>query len=392
MHLSPTGFSRLRECEYRWFAGSVLRIEPRGAARHYLDRGNLFHALLERAFRIYVETGEVYTYEGEHGFRTARDVFVEQYRSPRAIQCDEPTALELLEAIRWHMPRLGLHEWEIVELDGEPLIEKKLQAPWGRHELHAVLDLVFQHRTTGLVWHVNWKTSAKDLKPRTHVVGDYQLFLERLILEHHGIKPDVSALCYLRSKAPTPPTLIHKGRDVSRNKQALSCTWEMYAEVVRSLGKDPDDYADLQPVLDAKLFSRWVTDAAPPIVHARMRADLTAWLDRAAALHDGWNNRLRLVDDAGDTASPSAEVPRRRLDRACESCDYALWCRAGVVHPEGMDVELLSTDYRIRDERSPLVGLRKFGQATTFDPAAAYKQFGARFGRPNIEPHQEFKP
>jgi RecB family exonuclease len=125
MHMSPSAFSKLRSCEYLWFANSVLRIESRSRSRIYLDRGNLFHALLERAFRIYVSSGVPFAYEGDDGFVIARSVFTEQFES-RGIQCTEPDALELLAAARWQLPRLRMQEWEIVHVDGHPLIERKL--------------------------------------------------------------------------------------------------------------------------------------------------------------------------------------------------------------------------------------------------------------------------
>lgn len=406
MHISPSSFSKLRSCEYEWFANSVLRIEPRRGSRPYLDRGNLFHALLERALRLYAKTGVPFLYEGDEGFKQARSVFTEQYDT-RGIQCTEEEALELLDAARWQLAQLNLHEWEVVHIDqpdpdnpGQtrrvPLVECSLSAPWGKHELHAIIDVVFRHKTSGEVWHVNWKTSAKDLGIATHVVNDYQLMIEREILRHHGIVIDISALCYLRSVAPTPPPLIYNGTRVSRDKQKLACTWEMYAETVERIGGDPDDYIDLKPILDGKVFSRWCVDATTPEAEATMHAELTAWLERADAIVRTWNERVSFGPTPdpqdGQTVPEAPPWPRRKLGYSCQKCDYALWCRAGLEHPEGMDTRLLAADYRPRDNRSPLVGLRVLNNSGPgYNPNAAYLAFAAKHGRA-LEPHQEFKP
>jgi hypothetical protein len=398
MHMSPSAFSKLRSCEYLWFANSVLRIESRSRSRIYLDRGNLFHALIERALRIYVSSGAPFVYEGDEGFAVARSVFKSQY-DERGIECSEVDALELLAAARWQLPRLRMQEWEIIHVDvpdengvvcKTPLIECKLSAPFGKHELHAILDLVFRHKTTGKIWHTNWKTSAKDLGASTHVLNDYQLYIEREILRHHGINPDVSALCYLRSVPPAPPTLIYNGTKVSRDKQKVACTWEMYVEAIVNVGGDIDDYADMQPVLDAKIFSRWCPDATTPVALDVMRNELTAWLDRADVLLSSWESRLSLAPSTELTATP--ETPKRKLAHSCGKCDYLTWCRAGLDHPDGMDLRLLGPDYKSRDEKSPLVGLRLNRDGPVYDPNDAYKAFAAKHGRHDIESHQEFTP
>jgi hypothetical protein len=399
MHLSPSSFSKLRSCEYLWFANSVLRIEARGRSRHYLDRGNLFHALIEKALRIYVDTGKPFVYEGADGFVVARSVFTEQYKK-RGIECEEADALELLEAARWQLPRLRMEEWEVlhVETTNEagvrvrvPLIECMLSAPWGDHELHAILDLVFCHKTTGKIWHVNWKTSAMDLKPITHVVNDYQLFIEREILRHHGIKVDVSALCFLRSVPPTPPPLTYNGTKVSRDKSKVACTWELYVKTVESIGGDPHEYEEMQPVLDARIFSRWCPDATTETADAVMRAELTEWLDRAETIKFAWDNRASFGVDSLLDSHEYDMNPKRKLGHSCLKCDYLTWCRAGLDHPDGMDLRLLGPDYKLRDNKSPLVGIRLNRDGPTYDPNLAYKLFAAKHGR-TIEPHQEFSP
>ena len=393
MHMSPSAFSQLRSCEYLWFANSVLRIESRSRSRVYLDRGNLFHALIERALRVYASTGVPFVYAGDDGFVVARSVFKEQY-DERGIGCEEADALELLEAARWQLARLRMQEWEILTVEGKLLIECRLSAPWSGHELHAILDLVFRHKPSGLIWHVNWKTSAKDLGTATHVVNDYQLFIEREILRHHGVVPDISALCYLRSVPPTPPTLTYNKTKVSRDKSKLACTWEMYVQAIVDVGGDIDDYADMQPVLDAKIFSRWCPDATSHVALEVMRRELLAWLERADALQHAWENRLAL-DSSSDAVAP-APVPaysalKRKLAYSCGKCDYLAWCRAGLDHPDGMDLRLLGPDYKMRDDKSPFVGLRLNRDAPVYDPNAAYKALAAKHGR-DLEPHQEFTP
>jgi hypothetical protein len=278
-----------------------------------------------------------------------------------------------------------------LKIGGEWAVERELFAPvpYGGVEgveLQAIIDVVFRHRETGRIWLLDWKTTedaidTAQLLPR--IEHNVQLAIERMILAHHGIDVDVSAIVVLRSTAPKPPELTSRGK-VSRNKAKLACDWPTFEQAIRDNGED-ENAEDVQAVREQLLtavFVRWRTDLVTPNSEAVMRNQVYAVAVRMRTLAAGLNLLLNppirnLRDDSG------------KASRGCKGCEYRNWCTSSLRQNSVMAEGLLGLEYVAKPD-SPLLGRANYDQAP-FDPADVYVQYIARLGR-IIEPHEEYRP
>lgn len=380
VRLNPTRLRRFLRCEYENYAYTELGIyAQRTVPSPHRDRGKVFHALLEHAVRHYADTGAVLQYDR----LLAREVFVQQYKD-EGTDVDETTGEQLIAAANYHLRKLDLPSWEIVKLaDGSPLIETDLRAPLiDDVELQAKVDVVMQHRVTGKVWLIDWKTTVfaiDTLIVPPFVEHDYQLLISRMVLAHNGINVDVAVLCHLRSQAPEPPPFVYANtprQRTSYDTNKLLCDWETYRAALVERGEDPSNPAAMKvrEGLARQVFVRWQHDITSPAGNVATTTEIL----RAAV-------RMREI-------ARSETKPIRRLEQlprsGCTRCDYEKWCRAALRNNGQPDLRLLGTDYLTRDE-SRLAGQEQYGPQ--FDPTKAYVAYAAEHGR-TLEPHQEFTP
>jgi hypothetical protein len=387
LRLNPTRLRRFLTCEHEWYCYAVLGIESRTArVGKGRDRGKATHALLEYALKSYACTGMVFDFSGDEGYSVAEQIFQDLY-DREAVQLSEEDAHSLLAAMRYHVPRLNLTQWEVLEIDGRPAVEIELFAPIPDNsavELQAIIDVVFRHRVTGQIWLIDWKTTynaidTAELPPRLE--HNYQLAIERMILAHHGIIVDISAMVHLRSVAPQPPEIMPSRRRVTRNKASLACDWDTYRQAIVDNGEDPnaDDVQAVREHLLTATFARWRTDITDAQSQFNMQVQVAAAAFRMSQLASGEALPIRNLRDTNGNAF-----------RGCETCDYAKWCSAGMRTERGdHDYSLLGVEYRAR-KNSPLLNYDT-SQAKPFDPSDAYVRFAAERGQ-TLEPHQEFRP
>ncbi len=387
LRLNPTRLRRFLTCEHDWYCYAVLAIESRTArVGKGRDRGKVMHGLLEYAIKTYASTGVVFDYSGDEGYAAAEQVYQNLY-DREAVALSEEDSHSLLEAIRYHVPRLNLAQWEVLLINGVPAVEIELRAPIPGNdavELQAVIDVVFRHRVTGQIWLIDWKTTynaidTADLPPRLE--HNYQLAIERMILAHHGVHIDVSAMVHLRSVAPQPPEIMPSRKKVTRNKANLACDWDTYRKAIIDNGEDPnaDDVQAVREHLLTSTFARWRTDITSAQSQANMRAQVEAAALRMAQLAAGEVSPIRNLRDTNGKAF-----------RGCETCDFVKWCSAGMRTERGdHDYMLLGVEYKAR-KHSPLATF-DLSKAKPFDPSEAYVRFAAERGQ-TLEPHQEFRP
>jgi hypothetical protein len=387
LRLNPTRLRRFLTCEYDWYCYAVLGIESRAArVGKGLDRGKAMHGLLEHAIKWYARTGVVFDFAGQDGYDAAEHVFQNLY-DREGVSLSEEDSHSLLAAIRYHVPRLNLTQWEVLTINGRPAVEIELFAPIPGNpdvKLQAIIDVVFRHRVTGQIWLIDWKTTfnaidTAELPP--HLEHNYQLAIERMILAHHGIAVDVSAMVHLRSVAPQPPEITPSRKKVTRNKANLACDWDTYRQAIIDNGEDPnaDDVQAVREHLLTSTFARWRTDITDGTGQFNMRVQVDATAHRMAQLAAGTTQPIRNLRDTNGKAF-----------RGCEGCDYAKWCSAGMrTATGGHDLSLLGVEYKAR-KHSPLVN-HDLSQAKPFDSADAYIRFAAERGQ-TLEPHQEFRP
>lgn len=383
--VNPTRLQRFYRCEYDWYAYAHLGVTPlRPPPSPHRDRGAAFHALLEYAFLQFAETGQPYTYDGDTGKLVARSVLYERYRSD-GTSVDEDAAHELLDAVRYQLQRFGMSQWEVVRLaDGTPLVEADLRSQLGRTELQAKVDLVLRHRATGLVWLIDFKTSAKplsvfDIPP--FVEHHPQLALGREVLKLNGVNVDRSALLHLRSRAPEAPPLAYRGtarERTTRDVTKLACDWATYKWTLITRGEDPGspEALKVRDGLQAQTFARWQVDITSEAGHA------ATMLNVGRASH-------RMLTISMDGVQPVRRMAPGHHRNACASCDYGAWCTAALRNGGKEDLTLLGSDYEAREE-SPLAGRESF-DTPPFDPNKAYVQWADAHGR-TVSPHEEFAP
>lgn len=384
MIIRPSSLAKFLRCEYLWHTREVMGVvtPERHDARF---RGTLFHAMMEQAIRIYAEQDFVFAYEGGQGEEMTRWVCGELYRD-RGVMADEVLAREVLESVRYHVPRLDLPSWEVLRTrDGRPCIELELTAPYGDDGQHTIahrIDLAVRKRESGRAYHVDFKSSADNIQRPNSTDRDYQLLFARYLLREHGVDVDGSLLLHMRSKAPTPPEVVYKGKKNERlsTSKDQACDWPTYEAAVRARGEDPHSevYAGMHEALKSNVFAKWQPDVSTPTAERLMWAQLDRVLDRMHALASG-------------------DTPVRNFGYACRpspkssGCDYNTWCSAGMHDPSGHDVSQVGMHYQLTDS-SPLVQIRRANADKSADPGAPFVAFAARNGSPNHEPLSPFVP
>jgi len=390
----PSSLTKFLRCEYLWHTIQVLGVvtpETAGAR----SRGSFFHALLEVALKHYAEHGWVFAYDGADGENMVRAVAAEQYRE-RGVAVDEIEARQCLAAIRYHIPLLDLPSWEVVRLpDGRPCVEIELVAEGWPSEEHSIahrLDLVMRKRSTGLVWHIDFKSTRENIVKPNSIDRDYQLLFARRLLRQHGVNVDGSLLLYLRSQAPTPPAVVYAGK----KNEGLStsadqpCTWEIYKAAIEARGEDPSElrYAgnpeaksegarlSMREKLAHNVFAKWVPDTTSPAGERAMEHQLVRSLDRMQQLALGLASPTR---NLGYACRPS---PRSH------GCEYNTWCSAGLDKPDGYDTTQLGLMYRALPT-SPLYQIKLSPPA---NPNASFVEWARKHGSPDHGATQEFKP
>lgn len=387
VRINPTRLRRFTRCEYEWYVRDVLGVDPvRGVPAPHRDRGKLFHALLEHALRCYAATGVPFVYEGEHGKAVAGAVFARAYQA-EGTACDEETAYELLDAIRFQLVRLDLASWEVVTLaDGTPLIEVDLRARLSDDvELQAKIDVVLRKRATGKVWDIDFKTSLYplniiDIAP--FIEFDDQLNIGRTVLAANGIHVDYVALLHLRSRAPETPPLVYVGKPGERTTLSvanLSCDWETYATTLVERGENPESAEALKvrEALKAQQFSRWQVDITDAVGREALRVNMLYAAERMAAIVRG-------------TVKPVRRLAMGHYrSNTCAKCDYGTWCRASMREGGSPPVAVLGIHYEARSTSS--LAVLKNPDTAVFDPVHAYVEWAAQQGR-DVEAIEEFKP
>lgn len=384
MIIRPSSLAKFLRCEYAWHTREVMGVvtPDRNDARF---RGTLFHSMMEQALRVYAEQDIVFAYEGEQGEEMTRWVCAELYRD-RGVMADEVLAREVLEAVRYHVPRLDLPSWEILRTrDGRPCIELELTAPYGDDGQHMIahrIDLAMRKRASRRAYHIDFKSSADNIQRPNWTDRDYQLLFARFLLREHGVDVDGSLLLHMRSKAPTPPEVVYKGKKNERlsTSKDQACDWATYEAAVRARGEDPsaETYQGMREALNANVFAKWQPDVSTPTAERLMWAQLDRVLDRMHALASGDTP----VRSFGYTCRPSPKS---------SGCDLNTWCSAGMHDPSGHDVAQVGMHYQLT-ESSPLVPIRLANSGKLPNTDAAFTTFAVRNGSPKHEPLTPFVP
>ena len=400
--ISHSALRRWQTCPHKWYLHSVVGLRHRlGDSSPEQNRGKLFHAMVELTWREHASgCNASITWDGERGEMLLREVARKLYVD-EGCSVDEPVMAELLAAIRYHARRWRWSEWEVVRMtDGSPIIELDVNAGLAPGvDMHAIIDLVVRHIPTGLVYVIDWKTTAKQISSGApaYLPNDVQLIMQREILERAGIHVDHAMLWRLRSRAPERPGLTQRGK-VTRDKTKLACDWATYEAALRDNGEEvTDDHIAVQSHLNDTCFARTQIDMASAATRKRIVDEEFASLRLAAEA------MARYIEDAKLDEPTAPTYAKRRLPMlldeshargGCNRCIYRAWCRAELRDGKP-DTRLLLTTYTFADageawHRPELDPPADLTMPQT--PDDQYLEFARAHGVAVSSPSQEFIP
>lgn len=214
-----------------------------------------------------------------------------------------------------------IEQYDVVELDGSPLVEYWLaeDVPGTPFEFAGKVDAVLYNRTTGLTEVIDWKVRGKFSGVEAEQLNS-QIGLYQHVLQQRGINAQVGVVYQIKNEAPRQPKL---NKDGSMSRQRIISDWPTYEVALLGAGLDPADYEDMQEKLADVEFFR-------PLMVVRTPA-ITAVL---------WDN---LIEQA--QRIQAAQSYPRSYGYPCRFCQFSTWCQAELY---GYDTEdLLLTQYEI---------------------------------------------
>lgn len=391
VYCNPSGIYKLDSCEMAWATYKLLGVERRKRAKldpgekiDARDRGKVLHKFIDVAVSRYAKTGEVWAFEGAEGKLAAQDIF-RHFSETEGVDGDEYSERELVEAAQWQIRNLGLEAFEVVELHGEPLVERDLTAVVDGLPMQAIVDAVLRHKRTGQVWVVDWKTSTDEIdtkKTLNFTIADKQLELQRLVLEAHGVHVDRAALVQVRSLKPQPPPKTSRGK-VTRNLKLVACDADTYRQALLDNDEDITDpkVREKLKTLEASVFSRWLPDISTPEQRAQVRAELLNRARTMQAIARGERLPTMLLSNVSG---------HLRYVRGCDGCDYKTWCVRTLQNGGRPDFNLVGIDYKFNDKADPA---NKPDERTTARALTAlYEDYCRDCGVEQPNPYAPFKP
>ncbi len=261
---TPEGlnYSQLSEwmrCRYRWHLKYRRKIDRRYFVPS-MDLGSATHAGLGAACRAYAnQRTPTLTPKGLAKIRQALQVGVTSFqqewidehggRIAEDVQEQLAETVEQAQSIAWRtIEGFELDRWEILSLNGLPLIEQKLSVPlFPGLDWYGTSDFVGKDRTRiGGIWPLDWKI-RQGLQQIEHEEVDLQLPTYQHLLHGNGILTAGSIKYQVLAVAPSEPSLNQNG---SMSRAKIRTTWEVYKKALLRAGLDPGSYVeDMKPKL-----------------------------------------------------------------------------------------------------------------------------------------------
>lgn len=154
-----------------------------------------------------------------------------------------------LRADKW----LGISEgnWRTIQLDGEPLVEKKLDIPVpGWQAYVGIADWVAENLINGKTYLIDWKTRGRLNDPKKEELN-LQLMSYTYMLQELGVSVDSAAIVQVLSQLPVVPKLNKNG---TMSRQKIQSDWATYEEALIENDLDPAEYQDMRSKLDTQFF------------------------------------------------------------------------------------------------------------------------------------------
>ena len=310
-------YSQIRtfgKCQYKWHLNYKEGLIP--PPSNAMSFGKFGHKMIENILLDRDILHDIVVGEGEFDM-TEMDEIQDMIDDARSV-------------VELFLDTLPLSDWETVTLDGEPLVEKKLEMDLGRGSQYiGYIDWVARHKPSGQVWLWDFKfrgsflpdwTEELDLQKPTYMKHLYDL----------GVEPIGTISCQIKNKAPKVPTVTKKG---GLSKAKITTTWETYLKAVVDNGLDPADYADMKEKLDGNSWFQLSRSFRHP-----------EEIDRT------WNEVfLRTVDKIEMQWGMTTPPPRSIDFMSCNMCQFRDIC---IEDLKGRDTEDLKALFNKRENRN----------------------------------------
>lgn len=320
-------------CENQTFYKYVLRLKKKQATARDkpLRRGSWFHELLETHYG----GGD---WKETHKRNTNK--FGQMFDEEREALGDLPRELAvLMRSYLWHYgadKTDRMHGWDVKG------VELTLECPWPDNEgiYRGRVDMLVEDQY-GL-WIVDHKTH-KSLPDTTFRMLDWQSALYIWAAREMGYDIQGFIWNYIRTKAPSTPSLAYEGKKNERlSTAALDTDWPTYYLGIKALGRLED------PIAKAKLAQlktyRWqpgTTQTSPFFRREVLEKNETMLANvLAAAMRKRDEMRAYPWEDRGS-------VGRISGDRSCQWCDYTALCTTELFG--GNDKVIRQQLYRVGD-------------------------------------------
>ncbi len=268
---SPEGInlSQLMEwmrCRYRWHLRYERRIQGR-SVQPKLDLGSAVHAGLAGATKRFSEfrrpqiTPKNLKLLENAAQRATRDWYIAWFKE-KGISEDALSSADYrqhIEEIRTFaaqicgrtLPDLELDRWEILRLNGQPLVEQKISVPFFGTIFYGTPDFAGRERVkNGGNFGLDYKC-REVLQPVEHEEVDLQLSTYQHLLGQNGI-PTVGTIKFqIRAALPKEPEMTQKG---GMSRQRIATTWPIYRAALLRNGLNPENYAEMEQKLDVPFF------------------------------------------------------------------------------------------------------------------------------------------
>lgn len=219
---------------------------------------------------------------------------------------------------------MNADEYEVVALDGVPLIEFSLDVPIeGFDSFGGTVDIVLREKATGAQWLVDYK-SKKTFDGEDADRHNLQFATYQQLLALKGVDVVGSKMFEILTEEPKEPK-VNKDGTVSR--AACNTTWEIYKSVVERHGGNPTDYADVEAKLKDKVFFKFVDTYRSP--------------EHVKAVYENI-----IVPAAREMAAEPTPIPVMNKF-VCKSCSFEQLCMA-QLHPDADPEWIRDTQYKKR--------------------------------------------
>lgn len=319
-------------CKRQWYYRYKLGLIPRHQHER-MDVGTAGHAAIETILRGGTE---------EEAIRHAVDFLVGRVQALGANSpIDEARAVDLaigaaqngISAIR------GIGVVRAVEFNGVPLIESTVSLPARPgFAVRGTADEVVELRDGTVL--VADNKFRKAFRPFATEALNLQMSVYQYLLLKNGIRTHGSLQLQVNSQAPKIPDINQNGT-VKRAK--ISTTWEVYREAIERVGGNVNDYLDMIPKLNYKVYDSSVKAYRSP-----------------QELERTWENDVMPAVDAIIEAY-GKDMPGGRcfIHEVCSPCEMRELC---IEDMKGGDSELVQIT-RFRKEGEP----EDFVPQVTFD-------------------------